>query len=303
MTRNKPCAVDSIKDFHLTEGWSKIEPITRQFVKTRLPFRDPNGHKGDFGKVYIAAGSTGYTGAPVYAAEAAMRTGSGLVFLGVPREVYPIVAARCESAMAQPLPDYPALAERMRGCDAVLIGPGLGRGPETEEMVLRLLRDLEEVPVILDADGINAVSAHMDVLDARRGVTVLRPHEGEFARLDPAFRPGVSDRAAFAEDFSARHRCTLVLKGPGTLVASGGLLYRNPTGCSGMAKGGSGDILAGMVLSLIGQGAAPVDAAACAVWLHGRAGEIAEAELTARAMTPPDLLGRLSAAFKELEED
>lgn len=278
-----------------------MEQITRQLVKSRLPKRDPNGHKGTFGKIYIAAGSPGYTGAPVYAAEAAMRTGSGLVYLGVPPSVYPIIASRCESAMAQPLPDYPELLSRMQSCDAVLIGPGLGRSPEAEALTLRLLRDLT-VPVVLDADGINAVSLHMDVLDARRGVTVLTPHEGEFARLSPGFRPGESDREQSASAFAARYGCVLVLKGPGTLTAFREELYRNPTVCSGLAKGGSGDILAGMIASLIGQGAAPLDAAVCGVWLHGRAGELAEAELTAYAMTPPDLLARLPAAFKDLEE-
>ncbi|MBD5162329.1 MAG: NAD(P)H-hydrate dehydratase [Oscillibacter sp.] len=272
-------------------------------VRTLLPPRNPEGHKGTFGKVYVYGGCVGYTGAPVYAGEAAVRTGSGLVFVGVPGEIYPIVASRCEAAMAQPVPrDYGALLERMEQCDAALIGPGLGRAGETEETVLALLRDLS-IPVVLDADGINAVSTHMYVLDHRRGVTVLTPHEGEFARLDGGFLPGGTNRARAAADFAAHHNCVMVLKGSGTIVAGpGGRILRNTTGNCGMAKGGSGDILAGMLLSLLGQGAGALEAAACAVWLHGRAGDLAEAELTAYAMTPPDLLARLPAAFKELVE-
>ena len=280
-----------------------MEPITRTLVRSLLPPRDPDGHKGTFGRVYVYGGCVGYTGAPVYAGEAAVRTGSGLVFVGVPGEVYPIVAARCDAAMAHPLPeDYDRLLERMESCDAALIGPGLGRGAETEARVLALLRDLD-LPVVLDADGINAVSAHMHVLDDRRGVTVLTPHEGEFARLEAGFIPGRTGREQAAADFARRHGCITVLKGPGTIVAGpDGRTFRNTTGGCGMAKGGTGDILAGMVLSLLGQGAGPVEAAACAVWLHGRAGDLAQEALTAYAMTPSDLLGRLPAAFKELEE-
>ncbi len=277
--------------------------ITRRLVRSLLPPRDPLGHKGTFGRVYVCGGCVGYTGAPVYAGEAAVRTGSGLVTVGVPGEIYPVAAARCGGAMVQPLPaDRDALLERMERCDASLIGPGLGRARETEETVLTLLRGLSR-PVVLDADGINAVSAHIHVLDDRRGVTVITPHEGEFARLDGGFIPGKSSRTRAAADFARQHGCVTVLKGPGTIVAGpDGRVLRNSTGGSGLAKGGSGDILAGMILSLLGQGAGPLEAAVCAVWLHGRAGDLAEAALTAYAMTPLDLLDRLPAAFKELEQ-
>ena len=253
-----------------------MEPITPQLVRQMLPPRRADGHKGTFGRVYLYGGCPDYTGAPVYAGEAAVRTGSGLVFVGVPEEVYPIAAARCRDAMVQPLPrEDGALLERL------------------------------QIPVVLDADGINAVSAHIDGLDGRRAVTVVTPHEGEFARLDPSFSPGAGreERERAAAAFARRHGCVVVLKGPGTIVASpDGRTLENATGNCGMAKGGSGDILAGMILSLLGQGAGAAEAAACAVWLHGRAGDLAAEELTAYAMTPTDLLGRLPAAFKELED-
>ena len=275
-----------------------MEQITPQLVRRLLPRRSPEGHKGTFGKVYVLGGAVGYTGAPVYAGEAAVRTGSGLVFVGVPAAVYPIVAARCEAAMAYPIPaGYGELLERVRPCGAALVGPGLGRGAPAERMVLSLLADLD-MPVVLDADGINAAARHIHVLNQRLHPTVVTPHEEEFRRLGGDLSQG---RERAAEDFARRHGCVLVLKGPGTIVAApGGGLWRNTTGNSGMAKGGSGDVLAGMVLSLIGQGADPVDAAICAVWLHGRAGDLCKRDLTGYAMTPGDLIGRLPAVFREL---
>ena len=285
-----------------------MELITQTLVRSLLPKRDPNGHKGTFGKVYAYGGCAGLTGAPVYAGEAAARTGSGLVFVGVPKDVYPIIAARCAVSMAHPLPDsYPALLERIQSCDAALIGPGAGRAAETEETILSLLRDLPG-PVVLDADGINAAAAHMNVLEGRRDqrrVTALTPHEGEFARLGGGLVPGAAspgqrERAAAA--FARQYGCVLVLKGPNTVVAApDGRTLVNSTGNCGMAKGGSGDMLAGMLLSLIGQGASALDAAVCAVWLHGRAGDLCAQELTGYAMTPPDMIQRLPAVFKELE--
>ena len=262
--------------------------------------RRADGHKGTFGRIYVVAGDVGYTGAPVYAAEAAARTGSGLVFVGVPQAVYPIVAARCATAMAQPLPeDREVLLERLKGCDAVVLGPGLGRSRAAEELVLFLLEKLE-CPVVLDADGINAAAAHIDVLRGRRCPTVVTPHEGEFLRLGGDLSLGREEAALTA---ARELGCVLVLKGPGTITAApDGRARRNTTGNCGMAKGGSGDILSGMIASLIGQGAEPFDAAACAVWLHGRSGDLCQRQMTAYAMTPPDMVERLPEVFRELLE-
>ena len=275
-----------------------MEEITAELVRRLLPPRAPEGHKGTFGRVYVLGGAVGYTGAPVYAGEAAVRAGSGLVHVGVPEEVYPIVAARCAASMASPVPgSYAALLEELRRCDAALIGPGLGRSERAGRTVRSLLRDLE-LPVVLDADGINAAAAHINVLSERPAPTVLTPHEGEFCRLGGDLSGG---RERGALDFARRHACVLVLKGPGTLVAApDGRLLRNTTGNCGMAKGGSGDVLGGIILSLIGQGAEPAEAAACAVWLHGRSGDLCRRELTEYAITPEDLVGRLAAAFRSL---
>lgn len=271
-----------------------------ELARRLLPPRRADGHKGDFGRVYVVAGAVGYTGAPVYAAEAAARTGSGLVFVGVPEAVYPIVAARCATAMAQPLPeDWEELLARLSRCDAVVLGPGLGRSPQAEALTLFLLERLE-APVVLDADGINAAAAHIHVLRDRRFPTVVTPHEGEFLRLGGQLSLGWEPAA---QAMARALGCVVVLKGPGTITAApDGRTRRNTTGNCGMAKGGSGDILSGMIAALVGQGAAPYDAAACAVWLHGRAGDLCSRELTEYAMTPPDLLARLPAVFRELRE-
>lgn len=277
-----------------------METVTARLARRLLPTRRADGHKGTFGRIYVVAGDVGYTGAPVYAAEAAARTGSGLVFVGVPQAVYPIVAARCATAMAQPLPeDREVLLERLKGCDAVVLGPGLGRSRAAEELVLFLLEKLE-CPVVLDADGINAAAAHIDVLRGRRCPTVVTPHEGEFLRLGGDLSLGREEAALAA---ARELGCVLVLKGPGTITAApDGRARCNTTGNCGMAKGGSGDILSGMIASLIGQGADPFDAAACAVWLHGRSGDLCQRQMTAYAMTPPDMVERLPEVFRELLE-
>ena len=182
----------------------KVEPIGRELVRRLLPRRDPEGHKGTFGKVLCLCGSVGYTGAPVFASRGAVRSGAGLVFLGVPESIWPVAAVKSDEAMPFPLPEAEGrlslLAEetirrRAAGCDAVLLGCGLGRGRQTDALVRRLM-DLPQ-PLVLDADGINALAGHMDEWERRRGrVTVLTPHEGEFLRVGGDLSQG---RTAAAE--------------------------------------------------------------------------------------------------------
>ncbi len=281
---------------------------TVQAGEFRLPRRPLAAHKGDFGKVFILAGSVGYTGAPVLAANAAVRAGAGLVYLGVPKDIYPIVAVKCTEAMPFPLPDdYAAILEKAKGCDAALIGPGLGRAPETEQLVLRLLADLP-IPVVLDADGINALSTHIDVLDNRAAPTVLTPHDGEFRRLTGCDLP-IQNRLPAARDFAKTHRCVLVLKGHGTVTASPvGLCRINTTGNPGMAKGGSGDVLAGIIAALLAQKLLngphtdPAELAAAGVYWHGEAGDRAAEKLGEYGMTPSDLLAELPGVLRDHTE-
>lgn len=265
-----------------------------------LPRRPADGHKGTFGKTLILGGSVGFTGAPVLAARGALRTGAGLVSILTPEQVWPILAAKCDEAMARPIRgEYRENIAFAQGCDAVLIGPGLGRERHTDRLALSLLEELKG-PLVVDADGINALAEHMDILDARpAGATVLTPHDGEFARLGGDLSGG--DRLGAARRFAAEHRCVLVLKGHRTITAwPDGRCFVNPTGNSGMAKGGSGDVLGGMILALIGQGLDPGRAAVCAVWLHGRAGDLAAADKGEYGMLPSDLVEQLPCAIKEL---
>ena len=281
-------------------------PVETKEGHVVLPRRKPNSHKGDYGKLFLLAGSEGYTGAPVLAASAAVRSGAGLVFLGVPREIYSIVAVKCSSAMPFPLPErYEAILEKAASCDAALLGPGLGRAPRTQRLVRSLLADLE-LPVVLDADGINALAGHMDILDGRKALTILTPHDGEFARLTGTGLP-IRDRLETARNFAREHRCVLVLKGHRTITAApDGRAWINTTGNPGMAKGGSGDALAGMIVSLLGQkqlqGAHEnrADVVAAAVYFHGCAGDKAAQHLGEYAMTPEDLIGCIPQVLQEM---
>ena len=282
-----------------------MDRIDRLYVKNVLPYRDPCGHKGTFGKVLCICGSVGYTGAPIFASRAAVRTGSGLVLLAVPESIWQVVAVRSDEAMPFPLSNvdgklhgcFKAIAARAEGCDAVLYGCGLGRSDALDEMVRDVLTLPQ--PLVLDADGINALPGHMDVLQRRGGVTVLTPHEGEFLRVGGDLSRGRIDAAV---DFAVKYGVYLVLKGHETVVAAPDGRYRiNTTGNSGMAKGGSGDVLAGMIVSLLGQGMDAFDACCAAVYLHGRAGDLAAEEKGERGMTPTDLLERIPFALKETE--
>jgi len=263
-------------------------------------------HKGDAGKLLLIGGSVGYTGALTLAAKAALRTGAGLVFMGVPAEIYPIVAAQNSEAMPFPLPNtdgklneqaLPLILERLSDIDALLIGPGMGQSPALDALVCDIIRAAPEIPIILDADGLNAVSRHIDVLDEARACLTLTPHDGEFTRLGGDLSHG--DRLKSARDFAAHHTCCLVLKGPGTITAyPSGDAYVNTTGNPGMATGGSGDVLAGMIAALYGQDlpSAPFIAA----WVHGRAGDLAAANLGEYSMLPSDLLDYLPEVLKQL---
>ena len=274
-----------------------MHPVDRAFVKAALPVRDPEGHKGTFGKVHILAGSVGFTGAPWLASAAAVRTGSGLVFLWTEPEVWPVLAVKCGSAMPSPVPSFPKLLEKMDSGEAALIGPGLGRSRKSDVRTLRLIEQLNS-PLVLDADGLNAAAEHRDVLTARAGrLTVLTPHDGEFLRLTGGEGIG-PDRERAVADFARLTGCVLVLKGHRTITAfPDGETFVNTTGNPGMAKGGSGDLLAGMILSLLGQGIDPKRAVPAAVWLHGRAGDLAAEQLGEYGMTPGDLLDRIPAAI------
>ena len=288
-----------------------------RLVRELLPVRRRESHKGDYGRVLLLCDSEGLTGAARLAAKGALRTGSGLVYLGVPEKIYPIIAAGAGSEIVFPLPcdeegrlcmaSLPAITARLENMDAVLLGPGLGRSEELTRLVQAVLLRCR-APLVLDADGINAVAGHIDVLDSRSAPTVLTPHAGEFARLTGGSLP-VRDPVAAARGFARAHRCTLVLKGRGTVTAAPeGKVWLCGTGNPGMAKGGSGDVLAGMIAALLGQkhlngpGVSVPETAALAVWLHGKAGDRCAEQYGEYAMLPSDLIEMLPQVLKESEE-
>lgn len=273
----------------------------------RLPVRRPDSHKGDYGRDLIIAGAPGFSGAPVMAANACSKMGAGLVYLGVPDSIYSITAGRCTEVMPFSLPCGDAgrisgaagtvIGEKARHCDVMLIGPGLGRSSELNELVSRILEQIT-IPVILDADGINAVSGDLDALDRTACPVILTPHAGEFARLGG---DSSRDRLSEATDFAKKHGCIMVLKGHTTITAfPDGSAYINTTGCPAMSKGGSGDLLAGMIAALIGQKLPLREAVISAVYIHGLAGNICSDEMGEYSVTPDDLLKAIPKAVKRI---
>ena len=280
-----------------------MENLTHEKVLNILPDRDPFAHKGKFGKLLLLCGSEGYTGAAYLAAMGALRSGAGLVFLGVPRSIYAIEAVKLTEAIVFPLPDaegklsaeaIPEILDRLPRLDAVLVGPGLGRSREVEEVVKTVLQQAK-CPVVLDADGINAVAGHIDILRGRTAPTILTPHDGEFARLGGMIG---ADRQGAAERMARDLGCVMLLKGHRTVITDGSTTYINCTGNPGMAVGGSGDVLSGIIVSLLGQGISPLEAAACGAWLHGAAGDRCAAEMGQYGMLPTDMLHVLPRLLK-----
>ena len=281
----------------------KIYELDRRSVLDTLPERDPFGHKGTFGKVLLLCGSRGFTGAAYLAAMGALRAGAGLVYLGVPESIYAIEAVKLNEPVVFPLLEedgkldkeaIPDILKRLPAMDAVLLGCGMGVSEGTLAVV-RAVMENAACPVILDADGINVLSGHMDILRGRQYPTILTPHDGEFLRIGGVLG---NDRMTSAAAFAAEYGFILLLKGHRTCVTDGQTGYVNRTGNPGMAVGGSGDVLAGILTGLLGQGMAPLKAAVCGAWLHGAAGDLCAAELGQYAMLPTDMLNALSRLLK-----
>ena len=289
----------------------RLTPVTEI---PRLPHRPFDGHKGTFGTVLVIAGSRGMTGAAILAGRAALRGGAGLVRVACPAAVQDVIAAAYPAYTTFGIRQHTdcsfsegaaeELIELGRAASVVAIGPGLGRETPVVNLVRGLLDELRDRPIVLDADGLFAVSPFTEGYAKRTAPLVLTPHPGEFARLTGE-KVGSSDaeRAERANRFAQRFNCVLLLKGAGTVVADGTRLFRNPTGNPGMATGGSGDVLTGVVAALVGMGLAAFDATVLGAYVHGRAGDLAAMALGQTALTATDLLDYLPAAFRELEGD
>lgn len=294
--------------------WDEVVPLAHvldaAFCRSLLPPRAKFGHKGTFGKVLVVGGAVGMAGAPALAAEGALRAGAGLVHVLVPEPVLPVVAALVPEALVHPgtaadgmlAPDAVATAlRRAQAMDAVVVGPGLGRGEGPRGVVHALLG--LEVPLVLDADALFALAEEPSLLRREHGEIVLTPHAGEFARLvgaDPS--EVLSDKIRWARDAARDWEGVVVLKGPPTAIADAeGRVYLNRTGNTALAHGGAGDILAGLIGGLRAGGAAPLAAAAVAVYVHGLAAELAAAGAAERATLPRDVLDALPWAFASVE--
>ena len=280
-----------------------MEYMDHESVLKMLPDRPVDSHKGNYGKIFLLCGSRGYTGAAALAALGALRCGAGLVYLAVPESIYEIEAIKLLEPIVLPLPDKggklstkatSSIAGCLEGKDAVLVGPGLDSSDGVDAAV-RFILETYSGPIVLDADGINAARKHKDVLRERTYPTILTPHAGEFARLT-GFK--VKDRHTDAVKLANDLGCIVLLKGHQTVITDGNTTYINTTGNPGMAVGGSGDILSGMIVSLLGQGLEPLMAAACAAWLHGAAGDLCASEYGQYGMLPSDMLYILPRLLK-----
>lgn len=281
----------------------EIQKLDHHGVLALLPDRMPDCHKGDFGKVLLLCGSRGYTGAAALAAMGALRSGAGLVYLGVPESIYEIEAVKLTEPVVFPLPDQggtlsPASVKKLLnilpGKDAVLIGPGCGN-TEGVLCAVEAVLDAYQGPVVLDADGINVLKAHKDILRRRTSPTILTPHDGEFCRMGGVIS---DDRVESTADLARELGVIVLLKGHRTVITDGIRCYINETGNPGMAVGGSGDVLAGVLVSLLGQGIGPLEAAACSAWLHGAAGDICARDIGQYGMLPTDMLNVLPRLLK-----
>lgn len=281
--------------------------VTEQFshekVMALLPDRQLNTHKGDYGRILLLCGSVGYTGAPALAAMGALRIGAGLVYLCVPSSVYEIEATKLLEPVIIPVKEKNGkfsadavdhIGELLPKMDAVLIGPGIGCSEDTYHVVKWVLENFSG-PVVVDADGINVLEGHMDILRGRTSPTILTPHEGEFVRLGGEL---TDNRQECAMRLAADIGCIVVLKGYGTVITDGSACYINTSGNPGMAVGGSGDVLAGIITGLLGQGLTPIEASACGAWLHGAAGDLCAKEIGQYGMLPSDMLYVLPRLLK-----
>ncbi|MGQ3685667.1 MAG: NAD(P)H-hydrate dehydratase [Candidatus Loosdrechtia sp.] len=270
--------------------------------------REPDTHKGNCGRILVLAGSVGMTGAACLCSSAALRAGAGMVTLGIPGSLHGIVASGLNCVMVHPLPETPARTLSYNGCqdilrlaqhfDVVAVGPGLSRHPDTKKTVFWLLQTLN-YPMVVDADGLNAIADNPDIVDQIKKPVILTPHPGEMSRLIGVSTKEIqSKRLEISQTFiRGRKNVILVLKGHKTIVMDEERFYVNETGNPGMATAGIGDVLTGMIAALLGQRYTPFEAAQLGVYLHGLAGDIAVQEVGEYSLIAEDILSCMPRAF------
>ncbi|MDL5054824.1 NAD(P)H-hydrate dehydratase [Oscillatoria laete-virens NRMC-F 0139] len=280
------------------------ELITPSDLKPMARFRSPLSHKNDYGRVLVIGGSFGMSGAPVMSAHAALRAGAGLVQIATHKEVVEQVAARAwPEVMIESIENASAIEHALEKASVVVIGPGLGKSDFSRNLLAEVLV-LTPVPVIIDADALNLLAKNIKFLETCPQPVILTPHPGEMSRLLGEKPFAEKDRPDIATQFAEEHQCTVILKGTRTVIASPGRpRYYNSTGNAGMATGGSGDCLCGIIASLIARGLNPCDAARLAVWWHGKAADLAARQRGClEGMLPQDVIEWLGAALLHLRQ-
>ncbi len=280
-------------------------------VAAALPKRSRRAHKYSVGKVFVLAGSRNFTGAPAMCAHAALVSGAGAVVLGAPRSIQGTLGSKLTEVIVEPLDETvegtvaasaaDAIRKRVEWADAVVIGPGLSRNAETDKLILSMVSTIVK-PLILDADGLNAVATDTSVFGKRTGETVLTPHSGELGRLTGSGASQIEQsRVESARAAARRFGCVVVLKGAPTATAdSKGDVYLNSTGNPGMATIGSGDVLTGVIAGLLAQGMTSIQAAYSSVFIHGLAGDLAASKLGERGLLALDILDHVPSAMVRL---
>ncbi len=299
-----------LPSFLLDELDLKGELITAQDVKNLLPKRLAFSHKGTFGRVAIIAGSSKYTGAPVLTVSGALRVGAGLVTVGVPSPYNTVVTSALPEAISFPLPatqdGFLAVQARqnieslLEKADVLAIGPGLGTNFETAEVVKWLISTFD-IPIILDADALNLIAKFVDNLKFSENMAIT-PHPGEFSRLtSKSVKEILSNPVKYAVEFATQKGVNVLLKGATTVIATpNGRYFLNVTGNSGLASGGSGDVLTGMIAGFIAQGVKVENALKVAAYVHGRCAEMYAKENDEASFIPQDLVDTIPQALKEL---
>jgi len=288
--------------------------VDNEVLRRFIPWRAPNLHKGAFGRILIIAGSTGMTGAAAMAATSALRAGAGLVYLAIPEHLNPILEAKCTEAITIPVPQtengsislkaYTKIMDEIKKVDVVAIGPGMSQHPETQKLVRKVVENAN-APLLVDADGINALVGYTKVLKKRKKPTVITPHPGEMARLiESNARDIERNKVEVSRRYASRWEVILVLKGAPTVSSEqDGSFWLNPHVNSGLATAGSGDVLTGLIIGFLGQKTTPLAAAVSGVYIHSLAGEILKEKMGEHSIIAGDLIDAIpSAIIKALKD-
>lgn len=294
------------------ESSIKTHLIAKDSASKILPKRRADAHKGDFGHLFIIAGSPGLTGAAVMAGLSGLRIGTGIVTLGVPEGLNHIFETKITEAMTLPLPQTneqtisPAAKNKiinfLKKADVVAIGPGLSQNRETAQLIRELIREIR-VPMVIDADAINSLAGHADILKKTKAQAIITPHPGELSRLINITSDDINrDRITIARKVSQQYNIIVVLKGANSVIAEpDGNVYINNTGNPGMASGGTGDVLTGIIAGLICQKVSPINAAIAGVHLHGLAGDLASLEKGEAGLIAGDMIKKIPEAWKSVK--